>query len=36
MEAHTTHEYIETNELHRLVRFCTAIAASAGRLRSVP
>ncbi len=36
MEAHTTHEYIEANELHRLVHFCTAIAASAGRLRSVP
>jgi tripeptide aminopeptidase len=34
MEPHTTNEYVEANELHRLVRFCSEIAASAGRLRS--
>jgi tripeptide aminopeptidase len=32
-EPHTTHEYLEVQELHRLVRFCSEIAASAGRLR---
>lgn len=34
MEAHTTNEYVEIEELHRLVRYCAAIASSAGRLRS--
>ncbi len=33
-EPHTTHEYLDIQELHRLVRFCTEIVANAGRLRS--
>ncbi len=32
-ESHTTHEYLETQELRKLVRFCSEIAAAAGRLR---
>ncbi|MBN2028472.1 MAG: M20/M25/M40 family metallo-hydrolase [Actinobacteria bacterium] len=32
-QPHTTHEYIDVQELHRLVRFCCEIAANAGRLR---
>ncbi|MEW6552988.1 MAG: M20/M25/M40 family metallo-hydrolase [Actinomycetota bacterium] len=36
MEPHTTHEHIGVDELHRLLRFCSAIAGSAGRLRSTP
>jgi tripeptide aminopeptidase len=33
-ESHTTHEYLEVQELHKLTRLCSEIAASAGRLRS--
>ncbi|NPV59839.1 MAG: M20/M25/M40 family metallo-hydrolase [Actinobacteria bacterium] len=32
-EPHTTHEYLEARDLPRLVRLCSEIAASAGRLR---
>ncbi|MBC7229550.1 MAG: M20/M25/M40 family metallo-hydrolase [Actinobacteria bacterium] len=33
-EPHTTHEYLETRDLSRLVRLCSEIAAAAGRLRT--
>ncbi|MDI6874146.1 M20/M25/M40 family metallo-hydrolase [Candidatus Solincola sp.] len=32
-EAHTTHEYLEIEDLHRLERLCREIAGAAGRLR---
>lgn len=32
-ESHTTYEYLEVQELHKLTRLCREIAASAGRLR---
>lgn len=32
-EAHTTHEYLEVRDLHRLMRLCLEIAGAAGRLR---
>lgn len=32
-EPHTTHEYLEARDLPRLVKLCSEIAASAGRLR---
>jgi tripeptide aminopeptidase len=32
-EPHTKHEYIEVQELHKLLRFCSELTASAGRLR---
>ncbi len=32
-EPHTTHEYLEVRDLARLVRLCSEIAATAGRLR---
>jgi tripeptide aminopeptidase len=34
-EPHTTHEYLEIQELRKLVRFCSEITASAGRLRGI-
>jgi tripeptide aminopeptidase len=32
-EPHTTHEYLDIQELHKLVRLCSEIAAATGRLR---
>ena len=32
-EPHTTHEYMEVQDLHKLVKLCVEIAAAAGRLR---
>jgi tripeptide aminopeptidase len=32
-QPHTTYEYIDVQELHKLVRFCSEIASTAGRLR---
>ncbi|RJP31273.1 MAG: M20/M25/M40 family metallo-hydrolase [Actinobacteria bacterium] len=33
-QPHTTYEYIDVPELHKLVRFCSEIASASGRLRS--
>lgn len=34
-EPHTTHEYLEIRDLHKLVRLCSEVAGAAGRLRGV-